>query len=54
IVFIASTIIMVSPFFIFFPTSANCFAPGSDARYAVPIIGLFTALELSISSSTIS
>ena len=30
---------MVSPFLIFLPISTNCFAPGSGARYAVPIIG---------------
>ena len=44
IVFIASTIIRVSPFFIFFPISINFFPPGSGARYAVPIIGEVTLL----------
>tara|TARA_B100001079_G_scaffold89773_1_gene77093 strand:- start:433 stop:648 length:216 start_codon:yes stop_codon:yes gene_type:complete len=50
----ASIIITVSPFFIFFPTSANFFPPGSAERYAVPTIGLFTIIlsDKSISSST--
>lgn len=39
IVFIASTIIIVSPFLIFFPISTNFLAPGSGEWYAVPIIG---------------
>ena len=39
IVFIASTIITVSPFLIFWPSSTNFFAPGSGEWYAVPIIG---------------
>ena len=30
---------MVSPFFIFLPTSTNFLAPGSGAWYAVPMIG---------------
>ena len=38
-VFIASTIITVSPFLIFRPFSANFLPPGSGAKYAVPIIG---------------
>ena len=42
IVFIASTIITVWPFFILSPIFTNFFAPGSGAKYAVPIIGDFT------------
>ena len=52
IVFIASTIIIVSPFLIFFPISTNFLAPGSGAKYAVPIIGLLIDLVSSIDSTT--
>ena len=34
----------MSPFLIFFPISANFFAPGSGAWYAVPIIGDFISI----------
>ena len=44
IVFIASTIITVWPFFILSPTLINFLAPGSGARYIVPIIGDLTLL----------
>ena len=47
IVFIASIIIIVWPFFILSPIWINCFAPGSAARYAVPIIGDLTPIPSS-------
>ena len=37
---------MVCPFFTFCPISANFFAPGSGAKYAVPTIGEVTCLPL--------
>ena len=40
----------MSPFLIFFPTSTKLLAPGSGARYAVPIIGLLTTFVSSIIS----
>ena len=43
-VFIASTIITVCPFFILSPTSTNFLAPGSAAKYAVPMIGDLTLI----------
>src|SRR6185369_14033499 len=51
ITFIASTISRVSPAFTASPTSANCLAPGSGERYAVPTIGDLTVLP-AISSGT--
>ena len=46
----ASTIIIVCPFLIFAPTSINFFAPGSGAKYAVPIIGDLILVPSSSSS----
>ena len=37
---------MVCPFFTFCPTSTNFFAPGSEAKYAVPTIGEVTFVPL--------
>ena len=54
IVFIASTIIIVSPLLIFFPTSTNFFPPGSGAKYAVPIIGDGTLVPTILSDSIFS
>ena len=46
IVFIASTIIIVCPFFTFCPSSTNFFEPGSGDKYAVPTIGDVTFVPL--------